>query len=139
VEDTLKWADVVFAGEVTNVQYVDTQSDKLFNEPRIIVKFNVSGSWKGDVYKTMTLYTNYNKVSCSGLIVKAGDKFLIYAKQVKAKSWLGDASRQALKGGKFPKPEDDIFQDGGACGRSGPLLYANEDLKTLGIPKVPTK
>ncbi len=138
VQEARDWADVVFAGEVTKVQYVDAQSDKLFNEPRIIVTLKVSDAWKGDVQQTMTIHTTYNKVSCGGLIVKVGDKFLIYAKKLKAKDWLrNDDGKRPLKGITLPKPDDNILEDGGACGRSGPVAYAQEDLKTFGKSRVP--
>ncbi len=135
VSDTLKWADVVFSGEVIKVQYVDAKTENIFNEPRIIVTFNVSDSWKGKVQKTMTLHTRYNMTSCSGLIVKEGDRFLIYAKRVKAGNWLGRGG--ALNGITLPKPEDDILQPG-ICNRSGLLADADEDLKALGRSKAPT-
>lgn len=137
VKETLKWADVVFTGEAVKVQYVDAVGDKMFGERRIIVTFQVSNYWKGNVGATITLHTVYNQVSCGGYFFKEGEKFIVYAKKHKAKEWLNDGDRhQTLQGAAYPKPEDDILGTG-TCARTNHLAGAAKDLKELGPPKVP--
>jgi hypothetical protein len=137
VQEVLKWADVVFTGEATKVQYVDAQGDKMFGERRIIVTFTVSGYWKGNVQKTITLHTVYNRVSCGGYFFKEGEKFIVYAKETVAKDWLeGEERRPTLQGVALLKPNDRILGTG-LCTRTSHLENAEKDLKELGKPKVP--
>ena len=142
ISDAFKWADVVFSGEATKVQYVDDVGVGMFGERRIIVTFQVSTFWKGDVGETITLHTVYNRISCGGYFFKQGEKFIVYAKKERAEEWLGDGDfRPVLQGVGYPKPYFDIL-DTGLCTRTHRLADADVtgDLKELErLKKVPAK
>ncbi len=72
-------ADVIFRGNVENLQYLDDpETTKV--EPRIIVTFRVSKVWKGPLEKSLTIHTTYNKSTCNGYAFISGREYLVYAR-----------------------------------------------------------
>ncbi|OHA86318.1 MAG: hypothetical protein A3A90_01880 [Candidatus Zambryskibacteria bacterium RIFCSPLOWO2_01_FULL_35_19] len=134
VQENVKWADVIFAGEATKVEYIEADSDAL-DEPRIIVTFTVSQFWKGDVRKTIILHTTYNKYSCGGYYFEESQKFIVYAKKYLAEDWLG-SGRPKLSGITYPKP-DELVLGTVLCTRTNFLARADEDIKMLGRGETP--
>lgn len=127
-------ADVVFAGMVTNVKYVDTKGDKIFGEQRIIVTIKVDGYWKGKIGRIAILHTVYNRVSCDGFPFRKGRKNLVYATKRSARGWLEAWGRTAPKGADMPKRE--WVLDTSIC--SGTKFFVNDkDIRDLGPYKVP--
>jgi hypothetical protein len=137
VEKVKGWADAVFVGTVSDVQFVDKEGDPAFGDKRIIVTFSVSSQWKGVELKNITLHTFYNQVSCDGYAFKQGQEYIVYAKKHKARLWLGDGDRRAkLDGAVRLNPQDFVFNTS-PCARTRRVSYANEDLRQLGRPKAP--
>lgn len=139
LDEARAWADVVFSGTVLRIEYVETDGDWLFDDPRIVVTFRVSAYWKGEVGQTITLHTVSNRMSCRGYSFNQGENFIVYAKKGKAKQWFdGGGRRPTLKGIGILKPDDDILETN-ICSRTNRLANAENDLKALGQPKVAAK
>ncbi len=76
--EAFKHADVIFTGQIKNLRYLDNpEQTKL--EPRIIVTFEVSQSWKGAPEKTIVLHTTHNKFTCNGYRFQSNQGYLVYA------------------------------------------------------------
>lgn len=71
-------ADVIFRGNVENLQYLDDPKTTII-EPRIIVTFKISRVWKGPPEKSLTIHTTYNKSTCNGYAFISGREYLVYA------------------------------------------------------------
>jgi len=78
LSDSSSVADVIFQGEIENLQYLD-DPNQTKTEPRIIVTFSVEKVWKGVVGKTITIQTTHNKSTCNGYEFKAGVEYLVYS------------------------------------------------------------
>lgn len=68
--EALKTSDVVFTGEIVEIQKGSTPIEEN-------IKFRIKSVWKKDVGETIILRTY--KRSCAGFTGKVGDKLLIYA------------------------------------------------------------
>lgn len=126
-EKLLEEADVVFAGEVIDLFWADgdIQMDR-FGERRIIVRFEVTHVWKGNLSTIATLHTTTNVSSCSGYHFRVGERYLIFAAKTKASNWLNedkDRGRVTLRGARYPRP-DDIILDTGMCTGTNILWHA---------------
>ena len=140
VKDDLKWANVVFTGEVVKVRFIENEvknENKFGYEYRTIVTFRVSGYWKGKVGQKITLHTFNHGYLCEGHYFKEGEKYIVYATRRKARWWLNDGStRTILSGVGYPRSHDNILGTS-RCSRTRELVRATEDLKELGPPKIP--
>lgn len=131
-------ADVVFAGKVTKVTYVDSARGNC-DEPRIIVHFQVRVYWKGKVHSRMTLHTVENRCSCDGYDFIQGETYLIYADEAAAARWLTkDGVQLLLPADEHLDPKSKILGTSW-CSRTGSLLQHLGDLATFGKPKEPQK
>ncbi len=128
--------EVIFAGKVTKITYVDS-TERGCDEPRTIVHFQVSAYWKGDVHAKMILHTVENRCSCDGNDFIEGETYLIYAYTEKAVGWLmTDSIRVPLADDEQVNPDDMILATSW-CSRTDLLLWSLEDVAIFGIPKEP--
>ncbi len=83
--EAFKEADIVFRGNIENLQYLDNP-ERTKTEPRIIVTFSVSKVWKGTADEVLTIHTTYNKSTCNGYAFKAGKEYLVYSRYNRRKN-----------------------------------------------------
>ena len=76
-EHAFRKADVVFAGRVTKVKYLDNPKEVV--EPRIIVTFDVSKTWKGPQQEKFIIHTVFNAWSKKGYFFYEENEYLVYA------------------------------------------------------------
>ncbi len=137
-EEAYDDSEVIFAGKVTKITYVDS-TERGCDEPRTIVHFQVSAYWKGDVHAKMILHTVENRCSCDGHDFIEGETYLIYAYTEKAARWLTmDSIRVPLTDDEKVKPHDKILGTSW-CSRTRPLLWSLKDVVIFGKPKEPQK
>ena len=93
-QQALQRADLVFAGRVEQVTVIDGEADW---EPRILVRFTVGRTWKGNVPAEFTMHTHFEASSCRGFfreLATPGEELLVFARAAKAVDWKG--SRAAV-------------------------------------------
>jgi hypothetical protein len=153
VKDAKKSADVVFAGRVISVTYVDSEKEW---EPRVVAEFAVERVWKGPVTKTFVMHTNFESSSCAGFfreVLVVGEDLLVYGYEQIAKQWRSNGIMGAANAGSFtvmgrsvtPVRDDllaaisdeQLIYTSDICTRSAPLKDASKDIKPLGKPIAP--
>lgn len=135
-QEAYKDTKVIFAGKVTKVMYVDSTEEGC-DEPRIIVHFQVSAYWKGNVQTSMTLHTVENRCSCDGYDFIEGETYLVYANEESAAEWgTKDGAQLSLPADEHLNPEDKILGTSW-CSRTNFLLWRLKDVAIFGIPKEP--
>jgi hypothetical protein len=140
VRPALEGADFVFAGVVSDVQYIDPESSW---EPRIIVEIQVRSVWKGDVPHVLKMHTMREASSCHGLAksyVEKGKKLLVYGEHITGKFWKEWRSLRA--GDERSVPTISVADDAklfstNICSRTTLLEHAAEDLQVLGVGTPP--
>lgn len=137
VEEAKSRADIVFAGTVEDVTYVDAGQQW---EPRVLVRFKVARVWKGEIAESFTMHTNVEASSCSGFFRETadpGEVLLVYAHARPARDWkrvesrLVDVARQDLIDAV---PDETIVYTTSICTRTRLVLHADEDFRLLGNP-----
>ena len=118
----LNGAAAAFSGKVMKVVYLDADEPRV--EPRIIVTFKVYRSWKGPLNKSVVIHTVYNKRSCEGYYFKEGEEYLVFAYK-----------NRGHMAAQFAPAKDTLGVN--YCGATGPLAYAEEELRELGPGRTP--
>lgn len=150
VKQEIEWSDVVFTGKVVSVRYLDPKDSRPGEfEPRVVVTFDVTAHWKGDVKKTAMLHTYKHKSSCSGWRdFLVGNEYLVYASKRNADTWLGlkpvtiadveIGTRPLAKGPDLPQAGSDILGTT-VCSRTSEVdaRARATDLRALGKGKIP--
>ena len=148
IAESKRDADVVFAGTVTGVDVVDTETNW---EPRIVVTFSVARVWKGAVGQTFQMHTSYEASSCGGFpreMAQPGSTLLVYGYANKAKNWkqnlwaapsnagsaslVGDAPAGVNKALLNAVKEETTVYTTSICSRTTGIEYAAEDIAGLG-------
>jgi hypothetical protein len=108
-------ADAVFSARVKDIQPGTPAKPgwQSSNDP-VVVLLDVSSYWKGRVTRAMTVTTAESDISC-GFPFERGRDYLIYARRV----------------------SDGLST--GLCSRTKALMRAADDLKALGVGKVPPR
>ncbi len=151
VEEAKKSADVVFAGVVENVTFIDSSNEW---EPRILIDFDVAMVWKGDIGRKFTMHTNVEFSSCGGFyrdLLKTGANLIVYGFGRKAENWKGNyvdgapnatslsvlGKRKSVDKNEYigELKDDEIVYTTNICTRTGLVLYAVDDFKELGEHK----
>lgn len=116
-KESLEHSTAVFAGKVVDI---DVPSGRVVgplievsSADPVKVTFDVSKVWKGPKYKTLSLTTARDGVSC-GYSFKKGEEYVVYA--------YGEAEKLSA----------------GICSRTKVLANAQEDLQELGEGSLPT-
>ncbi|MFA6473354.1 MAG: hypothetical protein WCV85_00595 [Patescibacteria group bacterium] len=136
-QESYKDADVIFAGKVTKVIYVDDSTGIGCDEPRTIVHFQVGAYWKGNARVSMTLHTVENRCSCDGYDFIEGETYLVYAYEETAAGWgTKDGAQLSLPDDGRLNPDDKILGTS-YCSRTSPLLWRLKDVAIFGKPKEP--
>ncbi|WLD94311.1 hypothetical protein [Alkalihalobacillus sp. AL-G] len=112
VADELNRSDVVFSGNVVNVD----RGGGFFGPNRKSVKFKVSKTWKGTKQKSIIITTGFGGGDC-GFEFEAGKEYLVYA--IHSSTYDGKLTT-------------------GICDRTTELSAAAEDLIILGEGDEPT-
>lgn len=117
VTDAFALADVVFTGRVVSIQLGDPLEPgvKSTADP-VLIALDVSGYWKGPVSRVITVTTPQSEMSC-GFTFQRGRDYLIYAYKAGAGLTTDLCSRTS----------------------SVTTARAADDLRTLGVAKVPPK
>ncbi len=130
----LNKANAVFVGKATRVTAPDADSQN----SRLAVTVSVERYWKGVVPQTVMLYATGSLGSCQSMPFKEGDRYLIYADKVSASEWLSQKERPTLSDTSLPFPGEKVLFVG-FCNRSNIAPSADEELRGLGISRVPVR
>ena len=115
VTDAFAQADVVFTGRVVSIRLGNPlEPGVISTADPVLIALDVSGYWKGPVSRVITVTTRRSEMSC-GFTFQTGRDYLIYA-------YKGEAGRTT-----------DL------CSRTRSVTKAADDLKSLGVAKVPPK
>jgi len=115
VTDAFARADVVFTGRVVSIRLgIPLEPDAISTADPVLITLDVSGYWKGPVGRVMTVTTRRSEMSC-GFTFQTGRDYLVYADK-------GEAGLTT-----------------GLCERTSSVTKAADDLKSLGVARVPPK
>ncbi len=115
-----KSAAVVFAGKVTNIEFLDDPKTKN-SEARIIVTLTVSRTWKGVESPEVVLHTTENSWTCHGYYFRKDEEYLVFAYENE------DADAKRFSDYALPKQSFGVS----LCGGTKLLVNAENDLAFL--------
>lgn len=130
----LNKANAIFIGKATRV--ITSDSDPA--NSRLAVTVSVERYWKGVIPQEITFYVTGSFGSCQLLPFKEGESYLVYADKVSASEWLSQKEYPTLSGTSLPFPGEKVLLIG-FCTRTVHVLGADEDLRALGMSRVPVR
>ena len=122
----MKSSAAVFSGKVISIEYLDDPKQRN-PEPRFIITFKVSRSWKGVNSREFILHTIDNSWTCRGYYFRRDKEYLVFAYQ------NGSEDAKRFEPHKLPEGSFGVS----LCGGTKLLSEARSDLEVLGEGSVP--
>ncbi|MEK7642189.1 MAG: hypothetical protein AAB392_00110 [Patescibacteria group bacterium] len=148
LDEAVRRADYIFTGRISDIVNVAGPDDKA-QTIHAIVTYDISGYWKGDVGRKMTLSVlNQPSEDRKSYTLQKGDVYLVFASKEHTIFWLRSfllakrklerKSLELLMGNGLVN-RDLVAGAGDDCSRTRLISEAGEDLKLLGPAKLPAK